>query len=233
MSPNEDRIYCIECCRNTNHTIAKSVEKTFTPQDTPEMEIDFASGTWSILRCDGCDSITFRESWITSEDMDFQTGEFDADVRLFPPRHGDFIRITHHWDMPQNLRQLFNQIVDCYNRESNVLCATGIRMLIEGICLDKGITDGPNPHRPGARTSNLGGKVEGLAEAQHITPAHAELLHKLRFLGNEAAHELLCPSTRELKVAVEIVEHAISSIYDNENRKRTLATERLFRPREQ
>ncbi|MCH4247568.1 MAG: DUF4145 domain-containing protein [Acinetobacter populi] len=40
-----------------------------------------------------------------------------------------------------------------------------------------------------------------------------ELLHSLRFLGNEAVHELITPEENDINVAFNIIEHLIQSIY--------------------
>ena len=231
MTTEEGKIHCLRCGRRTNHELIESHEKRYTPDDDPEMEIEFAEGVWAILRCMGCDDITFRETWTTSEDRDFETGEFVPSVQLWPPRHDHYIVPRYHVDMPLDLMKLHRETIDCYNRESNILCAFGIRSLLEAICRDKSINDGPDPNRPGERASNLGGKIEGLIEARHVTPADGVLLHALRFLGNEAAHELLRPSTQELGTAIVVVEHAIASIYDQAGHENALRMGRYHRAR--
>ena len=41
----------------------------------------------------------------------------------------------------------------------------------------------------------------------------AEILHALRFIGNEAVHELTAPPEDDLKAAIEIVEHTLENLY--------------------
>lgn len=62
--------------------------------------------------------------------------------------------------------------------------------------------------------TDLQGKIEGLAEKDLITKDNCDILHNLRFIGNDALHELTAPPKSELKLAINIVEHAIESLYE-------------------
>jgi hypothetical protein len=61
---------------------------------------------------------------------------------------------------------------------------------------------------------NLEGRISGLQEKGLLTQTSAQTLHEHRYLGNSAVHELARPSTDELKLAVEIVEHALEQLYE-------------------
>ena len=64
-----EKLFCNDCGRDTNHQVVQSHTKTYWPEDTPGMEIDYAKGTWEIIQCAGCDRVSFRELWWhTSED---------------------------------------------------------------------------------------------------------------------------------------------------------------------
>jgi hypothetical protein len=60
----------------------------------------------------------------------------------------------------------------------------------------------------------LQGKISGLCEKRILTVRNSEILHEHRYLGNEAVHELSQPSIDELKLAIEILEHTIDSLYE-------------------
>ena len=64
--------------------------------------------------------------------------------------------------------------------------------MIEGVCNDRGIKDGNVTDANGVtkRKNNLEGRINGLAEKGLISTQQAETLHQIRFLGNDAAHEL-------------------------------------------
>ncbi|MFI8035744.1 hypothetical protein ACH8I4_17980, partial [Acinetobacter sp. ABJ_C3_5] len=46
-----------------------------------------------------------------------------------------------------------------------------------------------------------------------VSKRDVDLLHSLRFLGNDAVHELEIPGIQDIKVAFNIIEHLIQSIY--------------------
>jgi len=221
-------IYCIRCRHETHHDIVKELSKHFYPDDTPDMGIDYAKGAWEILRCRGCENITFRETWITSEDP-------EPEVRLFPPRNENMLQIRGFYNLPRALRRIYREVIDCYNNEIYTLCAAGLRTLIEGICLDNKIKNGPvkvtanDKSSKTIRKTNLEGKIEGMIEKGIISKKRAESLHEHRFLGNEAVHELRTPSPIDLKLAIEIIEHTLDNLYEIPDKVEEIKWKRMKR----
>jgi len=136
-------------------------------------------------------------------------------VRTYPLRNEDAAVAKAFHNVPSTLRRIYNEIVDCFNNDSPTLCAAGLRALVEGICAQLGIADGPLevPGRGGGmqivRKNNLERKIAGLMEKRLLTHASAQTLHEHRYLGNSAVHELARPSADELRLALEIVEHVL------------------------
>ncbi|MBJ7312299.1 DUF4145 domain-containing protein [Rugamonas sp. CCM 8940] len=100
------------------------------------------------------------------------------------------------------------------------MCAAGLRALVEGICSEQGIVDGPVefPAKGGGtqilRRTDLSGQIGGLHEKGLLTKSSADTLHEHRYLGNSAVHELARPPDEELKLAVEILEHTLDALYE-------------------
>ncbi len=46
-------------------------------------------------------------------------------------------------DAPEILDRLYRETIDAFNNSSFLFCAGGLRALVEGICADRGVTDGP------------------------------------------------------------------------------------------
>ena len=112
--------------------------------------------------------------------------------------------------LPDNLRKLYAEVVNAFNTDSLFLCTSGIRALLEGLCEDNGITEGPNQR--GQTSKNLEGKINGLAT---IVPAGiVRNLHGLRFLGNQALHKLEVPSKADLELAMTVLEDILNVVYD-------------------
>lgn len=221
MKKGQQRVFCNGCQRVTNNKTLAQISREFTPSEYEEMEISYAEGTWEILGCDGCEAVTFRQTWRTSEDINPESGELVPSVSVYPPRQTkatmDRIGLPWEWEdtVPDAIRRIFRETVDCFRRENHILCAVGVRALIEAISADKGITSGLVKNRKGelVRSKSLAGKIEGLAQEGYLTEEHKNTLHELRFLGNEAAHELLHPGEMALRLALEIVLHTLENLY--------------------
>ena len=77
-----------------------------------------------------------------------------------------------------------------------------MRACIEAVCNDMSI-DG----------RSLEVRINKLASGGFISRKDAERLHGIRFMGNDAAHEIKLPKKESLSVALKIVEHLLSSVY--------------------
>jgi hypothetical protein len=224
----KDKIYCIGCKQYTNHDIIASVSKEYTPGNFPEMMIDYASGKWEILMCCGCENVTFRETWITSEDYDPITDDYYPSIKMYPPREEDILQIKTYYAIPIIVQQLYREVIDSYNNDICTLCAAGIRALIECICVDKNVLIEQTKKQKNEfnekikEKSDLHGKIEGMVKRGLITRIHADILHELRFIGNKALHEFIRPDKNELKISIEILEHTFENIYEISNKAKII-----------
>jgi hypothetical protein len=55
--------------------------------------------------------------------------------------------------------------------------------------------------------------MDDLTTKSVLTPAGAEILHKIRTLGNAAAHEVKPHSEKQLGLAMDVVEHLLTDVY--------------------
>jgi hypothetical protein len=122
--------------------------------------------------------------------------------------------------VPEELRRIYGETIDAFNYKCFTLCAGGLRALVEGICASQGVKDGPvnitKPDGPAEkrRSDKLEGKIAGLCENFILTETQAEQLHEHRCMGNDALHALKQPSTDELLLGIEIIEHTLRSLYE-------------------
>ncbi|MDA2275491.1 hypothetical protein CBR59_28220 [Bacillus thuringiensis] len=92
--------------------------------------------------------------------------------------------------VPQNLNGLYNQTISAYNLHQNILCAAGLRIIIEGICNELNIKKGHIYNKDSSKklneknqeiyTDNLAGRIFGLYEKGHIIFTQALLLKKIK-----------------------------------------------------
>jgi hypothetical protein len=206
-----EEIQCAQCSHLTAHTVLASY-KTFWDHN------DAVSGgaTHEFLKCNGCSSGTYRiESWFSEED--------GTTTILHPPR-GGHARQPRDWtEVPceSNLPQVYEQTITAFNAALFTLAGAGVRLLIEGVCIDQKVKDGPKLDAAGKpasdkkgkpiRPNTLEGKINGLAEQGFISPRQSTYLHEIRFLGNDAAHQLDIPTAKIVAHAIDIVEHLLNN----------------------
>ncbi len=188
-SPNDrigqvEEILCANCNRWTKHTIHGAY-------DTYAEDGDVSGGAkHDLMACNGCDSVTYRRvSWFSEEP--------DLSTALYPPRAEtptpdrkpkDFDCLA--WNHPVN--SVYQQTIVALNANLPTLAGAGVRLIIEGVCKDCKIVDGDVTDRNGVtkRNANLVGKINGMVEQGLIGKKQADVLHEIRFLGNDTAPTL-------------------------------------------
>jgi len=187
-----------------------------------EYSIDWSS-SHQVIQCQGCMTSSFRQvSWFSEDCQQIGPDEYDDGERitLYPKRSNNTLPIKDFWEVPHNLRRIYRESIDCFNNDSFTLAAAGLRAIIEGLCAELGVTDGPKTvtKKDGTqvvkRFKNLEAKIAGLHEKGFLTERNTSILHEHRFLGNDAVHELAQPSRDELALAIEIVEHTFESLFE-------------------
>lgn len=205
------KVYCMKCRQTTNHTIVGEHELMERNDDFDLLLV------WAILLCAGCESVTFMEKSTFSEDYNPQTDAYDSSIRYYPERDEHALPVKPFNNVPKKLRRIYREVIDAFNRDICMLCAAGLRALVEGICADRKVKRGPVKNRQSGKVNqktNLEGKINGLVDRGFVTKRHATILHKHRFLGNEALHDLEAPTRESLTAAIEIVEHTLENIYE-------------------
>ncbi|MFP3041743.1 DUF4145 domain-containing protein [Treponema primitia] len=213
------KVLCTVCKHKTSHKVLYSLslhgKEEFEYESWYEWE-----NNYQVIRCLGCDEISFRITKSDSESQNPETGEYDIEEILYPKRTKETINTKAYLNLPFTIKTLYQETIDCYNNNILLLCAAGIRSLVEGICQNKNITGGnveiikSDGTKETKRSKNLDGKINGLYEKGILTEENAKVLHEHRYLGNEAVHELSIPSRSELELAITIIEHILDSIYE-------------------
>lgn len=197
-------IPCVKCSGKTIHKVLVSV-------DVRGEETD---GDWSlhwcddyqIVECGGCKTKSFRNVSSNSEDYyqisetEWEHGELEL---LYPSRiEGRKTLESEEHYLPFKIRGIYKETLGALNNNSPVLAGIGLRALIETICKEKN-----------AEGNNLYTKIDDLVVKQILTPAGSSILHKIRTLGNDAAHEVKPHSEKQLGLAMDVVEHVLNDVY--------------------
>ncbi|MFD2334388.1 DUF4145 domain-containing protein [Cohnella sp. GCM10020058] len=192
--------YCVKCHNETNHDI---LEKHVRNQRDEYLCDEY----YYIVKCMGCENITFRYEF---HDIDggYPTDNDDGGwyvpttVSTYPNVIKNHRPIQEMYYVPETLKELYQQSISAYKEGAKILAGLGFRGIIEAICNEQTISG-----------DNLQERIGKLADNGIISRMNADLLHAIRFLGNDAAHEIKNPSDQQLSVALRIIEHMINSLY--------------------
>ncbi len=213
-----EEIPCVRCGW-TRHTIRGTFQAYWEDKDS-----DITGGaTYDLMECNGCQRGTLREtSWVSEE-----PGE--SSVTYWPPRKdGSPLREPRNFkklDYGGPVDSVYRQTITAFNDGLSTLAGAGIRLLIEGICLDQKIhkgrvyTEQKKLVRERATgkiilRDNLEGKINGLLQKGLVSKNQAKVLHQLRKLGNDAAHALDQPPLKLIDECIDALEHLLVQVYD-------------------
>lgn len=188
---------CASCDRDTWHSIVHThVESEY------EYRIDIA---YQIVQCCGCRTVSFRKvvsdyeaAYPISEDK----WEVPEDVTCFPSILKGHRELQDVWGLPDTVRSIYTQSIQAIKDNSNILAGIGLRATIEAICNDQSIA-----------VKALDKRIDALAKGGLISQKDSERLHAIRFMGNDAAHEIKNVNPKNLLIAIRIIEHLLVNIY--------------------
>lgn len=224
------RAYCNTCKRDREHVVVVSADQTYSEEFDEHFSLD-AEDNYQVIKC-SCGALSFRHlSWFSEYQDEDSSGHTE---KFYPVRELPHTLPTKEFDnVPDLISEMYQQTVRAFNQESYILCAAGLRVIVEGICEVKAVKDGPvQKLKKGGglevgRSKKLDGKIAGLFEKEILTQKHADMLHEHRFLGNDAVHDLAEPSARELRLAIDIIEHILEQIFEIPQKAELLKAIRL------
>ncbi|MBC7680879.1 MAG: DUF4145 domain-containing protein [Ferruginibacter sp.] len=188
------------CSGITHHAIMASMDRGGSNE-----HIDWWSH-YQVIMCQGCKTLSFRQASGTSEDYE-QIGEDEwvsnESVQLYPARKTDSLGLGDDViRLPDTIARLYEETRTTLLNATPVLTGIGLRALVETVCKEK--------KAPG---DNLQKRIDGLVEMGVLTKADADVLHEIRSMGNDAAHEAKPHPDEQLFLAMEVVEHLLKSVY--------------------
>lgn len=189
---------CASCDRDTWHDILCS----HVDSSGDEYRIDTIH---QIVKCRGCRTTSFRKVVQDIESaypIDNEEWHVPEDIYCFPSVLKGHRELDDPWELPETVRDIYTQSVQAIKDASNILAGIGLRATIEAICNERKITG-----------KTLDKRIDGLAKAGLISQTDAERLHAIRFLGNDAAHEIKSTHSKNLLIALRIIEHLLVNIY--------------------
>lgn len=228
------KAYCRNCKGERNHI---SISEPYQTRAGIDDDTQW-SESYYIAKCMGCDTIAFIKEY-GDEDMweydAFDEREYFTEITVYPekPQSDDSasnipvlqINPKDFEKLPEDILNLYNQIIHVYNLKYYLLCAFGLRTIIEAVCKEIGVVDGvllddnkvAKLQKDGVTeciSTSLEGKIYGLYQNDYILWRHALILQKVRDVGNSAAHEIKTPTRKTVKDSIGILEKVLEDIYD-------------------
>lgn len=199
---DEVNVPCSKCAGRTAHEVVASLDK-FGEDTNYDVHWD---QHYQIIRCKGCRTISFRDANSNSDEY-VQVDENEWDIRIFEKLYPS--RLEGRKDLgddarylPTDTNRVYQETIQALNNNSPVLAGIGLRALVETVCKEKNATG-----------KNLLEKIDDLANQQVLTPSGAAILHRIRTLGNAAAHEVKPHSEAQLALGMDVVEHLLKDVY--------------------
>jgi hypothetical protein len=186
---------CGECGIATKHQVLASADIT----DEEDNLIHDYVLNFQIIQCGGCETVSFQK--ITRSPEPGPDWDYIEYRDLYPVREGR-ASLKDIVLLPSNVQRIYIETLQAVNGNLSILAGIGIRALIETICADQG-----------ASSQNLRAKIDNLVNIGALTSGDAKILHQVRTLGNEAAHEVKPHDREVLTLALDVVEHLIRGVY--------------------
>lgn len=190
--------WCRGCKRQTNHSVLHCTQENYEDDNG----YGFSATThYQIVQCLGCDAVSFRKTYSDDAMVGPDYEDFE-EVSVYPEPAGSRALIDDDFSLPVPLERIYKETVGALNSKHNVLSTIGIRAILETIAKDLGATG-----------RNLYDKINSLVALGQLTQTEADILHKVRDIGNDAAHDVEPPSKKVLSLALTVVEHLMQKIY--------------------
>lgn len=198
---------CGVCKRSTKHKILADIELAGR-EETDDTLLYGWDNEYQIIQCQGCETVMFRQTHTNSEDMEHYAGpdgweaEYVKFEDYYPNPEKSRTGLSDDHLLPEKLQRIYTETLNALNGNNPVLTGIGLRAIIETVCKDQSATG-----------KNLYAQINSLVEQSVLTKEGAEILHKLRVLGNDAAHEVKPHSNVQLGLAFDVVEHLLQGVY--------------------
>lgn len=203
----EMQLPCTQCAGKTSHKVLVSVDKSGEWISGSNSSYSFQwHNTYQVIQCNGCKINSFRNiqgdsesGWPISED-EWEYGDVE---KLYPSRiEGRKTLENSNYYLPSKVENIYKETIQALSENLPILAGIGLRSLMETICKEKD-----------AQGRDLFKKIDNLVDKNILTPAGSKILHKIRTLGNDAAHEVKPHNEKQLGLAMEIMEHLLTDVY--------------------
>ncbi len=202
----KEKYFCRNCKGLRNHKEIH-IEKTRGGDDEGYFQW---IRNFSIIQCLGCETISFLDVYGDTEMVEYNDeGEPDYyfDSTIYPSYLDKSDELDYQHYIPESIRLIYRETIAAFKANSYILTAGGLRAIIEAICNHLKIKKG-----------NLADRIDLLHNKGHLTLSESKRLHSIRFLGNDALHEIEKPKKDHLYILLDIVNHLLANLFINDKK---------------
>lgn len=202
----KEKYFCRNCKGLRNHKLIHEV-KTKGGDDNDYFQW---IRKYSIIECLGCETISFLEVYGDTEMITHnEDGEPDYyfDNNIYPLYLESSEELNYIYYIPDSIKDIYRETISAFKTNSYILTAGGLRAIIEAICNHLKIKKG-----------NLADRIDLLHNKGHLTLSESKRLHSIRFLGNDALHEIEKPKKDHLFILLDIINHLLSNLFINDKK---------------
>ncbi|KOP37776.1 MULTISPECIES: DUF4145 domain-containing protein [unclassified Flavobacterium] len=200
----EEKHFCRTCKGLRNHKELHT--KKLRSEDDDDFFIWFEQ--YSIIECLGCETISFLKIYGDTEMVDYDehgSPEYYYDKMIFPPYLSKGRELELQNFIPENIRGIYIETISAFKADLSILTAGGLRAIIEALCNHLKI-----------KNDNLSVRIDLLHKKGHLTLSESKRLHSIRFMGNDALHEIVKPNKDHLFLLLEIINHLLANLFIND-----------------
>ena len=220
---SRDKVFCNQCKNTTNHSVKAlyRYNEYVYFENAGELESEsLGVSEAQVLECEGCETVSFRHlhhpnnPTIWSFDAEngglvSSTGPFTY-TKFYPERLEGWITEKPVSGLPTNIRKAYKEVIECYNSDLLLMCASGLRCIVESLCAHFSIAS----EDASGKAVSLGSRIRQLGIKRLIPEDLASALQEHKELGNVALHYLVVPEKEALKLAIELVEITFENLFN-------------------
>lgn len=201
LQENTLKCYCRNCKGERNHI---SLFSKIVADEEPDYNY-FSRTDYQVIQCAGCETVSFLKIFGDSDMYstdDYTYGEYFTVSTVYPLYLEDAEELKDQHHLPDQIRQIYSDTIKAFTIGAFILTAGGLRAIIEAVCKHEKMS-----------TGNLIDKINSLHQNGKLTVNEANRLHSIRFLGNDALHEMAPPTKEQLLLLLNIVNHLLANLF--------------------
>jgi hypothetical protein len=194
------KYFCRNCKGERNHRILHCEKRNGEYDDEFPWWREY-----NTVECLGCETVSFVSVYGDTMMVGFDEDElpiFYDDVDIYPQYLKEGNELDYLGYIPEEIRDVYKETVGALKSELYILTAGGLRAIIEATCNFLKIKKG-----------NLQDRIDLLQKKEYLTKGEARRLHTIRFLGNDALHEMEKPKEEQLYILLGIINHLLENLF--------------------